>query len=717
MHSTLTINANVFSLAPLLLLVLFSVHLTNANPVNHTSATTTTTTGIEYDNATIAANVSTEVDESTTDANSSTGLNASPVSGAEPPLRKCEWTFSEQRRNKLFFIGQHELVFHVLRYIINKGQRRCYVTRNDLESKLDASVDKEVIVGFAFACRDLGTELIFLENEEAEQLSGSSPGGVEDQEAEMNDINVTQGTQYRFYPGSISYFQSQNCRIHAKAVWMVGNMTDFRVFTAIGERAVDLAELENGDRYCEGFRNLVSFSIVNDWTLQDNLHYLTRCKGYLDNVVEMELYNNSLTSFPDELRDTVPNLGSLQVQKNHLTSPVEFPWKPGFVALPRNLSRTYQFNSLYNYRNSFDMQPNLFRKILILSMNNITNLTHFQFSGEFQYIKLENNSLREISDDVFDNVPSLQFLSLAHNELQNIPEDLFSSLQSLTGLDLQGNKLTRLPNDTFRNVRSLETLNLQDNQLEVLQDGLFTSLRELKNVMLKNNNLMTVSDGAFSTLSVKLTSIDLQHNPLIEVPPIVFLLRGLKNINLEHTDIEVLDFTEIDLRTDYHALINALKNPTTGEVLDNRDMPESQKFLSLRFSRLRSIVIYNVTEETGVTFLLIIKHFTIYTEGSKLACDCNILNVTHFLEKLISDDKLLGTEACLSGWRCIWPDELSGKPVVDLLDNETYCPLEDDGKVLSCPDVCTCYVRTEINTVIVDCKDAGLKSLSGNCSC
>jgi hypothetical protein len=59
---------------------------------------------------------------------------------------------------------------------------------------------------------------------------------------------------------------------------------------------------------------------------------------------------------------------------------------------------------------------------------------------------------------------------------------------------------------------------------------------------------------------------------------------------------------------------------------------------------------------------------------------------------------------------------------VNLKDEETYCPLEEvykepeTGPVIgqlrgsgsaSCPANCTCYVRTLVETVIVDCQHAG----------
>ena len=59
------------------------------------------------------------------------------------------------------------------------------------------------------------------------------------------------------------------------------------------------------------------------------------------------------------------------------------------------------------------------------------------------------------------------------------------------------------------------------------------------------------------------------------------------------------------------------------------------------------------------------------------------------------------------GWACVRPTELTGTLVVALKDEDTYCPLVEEGEVTSCPDGCTCYMRTKVNTTIVDCRHAG----------
>ena len=628
-----------------------------------------------------------------------------------PPLSKCRYQFRQNVVNSLFSVGQEIVPVLSLALIVEDSQARCYLTRRDLESKLDPSRQSLAVVLFQVGClRPGGTDVVFMDDDEAARLDSTS--SLEVNETHRGSLDGASSSSVRFYHNYISYFQTSHCRINVKGVAMVASMTELRVLTVYADRAWDLSELQTHPELCAAFSNVVALSILGDWSAQSYLHHLARCAGSLDNVVEMLLTNDSLTSFPEVLRAVIPNLRALEVKNNHLTSPVDFPWPSGFATLPGNLSRTYQFNVLYNFGGSFDMATHLFRRVFLLDGNRITNLTHFQFHSDFQYISLESNGLREIADDVFDSVADLQFISLAHNGIETLPGKLFAKLNNLRRLDLQGNKLKTLPTNIFRNLRKLERLNIEQNQLKVLQDGLFSSLEGLRELKLKNNSIMSVSDGAFTTLSVRLQSLELQHNPLKTFPVILLQLRGLVSTNLEFTHIEVLDFVEIERRTSVSQLIHALKNPTTGEFVDLEDNPSFQKVVSLKHSRLHSVVVYNATRETLPLFMLIIKHFNILTGGSRLACDCHILNVTHLLKEWTVEGKLTGQEGCLVGWTCAWPTELSGKPVASLRDEETYCPLKEGSRgsgsgTTSCPGGCACYVRTSVRTVIVDCQHGG----------
>nr|QNL15309.1 toll-like receptor 7.1 [Littorina littorea] len=668
---------------------------------------------------------------SNTPQQKSTSESTPEVSSAStelPPLTKCRYDFQAGMRNNLFFNSQQEVLpLLTKRFVIHTGQPRCYLTRDDFESKLDQTSGTEAIVIFLLGCLDAGVTQVELREDVEDSVSSHGRLGIPTStsvpEVAQAGTHHTPPSQNgsepanetwsgeRYYHNYISYFQSSQCRLSVSVVEMIANMTDLNVLTVHGDRAWDLRELETTPRLCDAFRAVKAFSILGDWSAPSYLQHLARCTGKLGNVVEMVLSNDSLPALPDFLATSVPNLRALELRDNKLTAPVVFPWADGFAELPRNMSRTFQFNDLYNFRGSFDMPPHLFRRLLILDGNNITNLTRFQFTSDFQFISLQRNGLLEIAEDVFDLVPGVQFLSLAHNRLTSLPAKLFSKLTALRKLDLQGNLLKALPDNIFRNVRRLNKLNVERNALEVLQDGLFTNLQELTELRLKNNSIRRFDHGALSMMMVKLKLLELQHNPLTTFPVIVLELRGLVHTNLEYTDIQALDFVHISQRTSPSRLAEALKNPTTGDFTDMSKTPTSQRVISLRFSKLRSVVLYNATRETLPIFMLVIKHFTILMEGAHLACDCNILNVTHQLQDWKAEGKLTGTEECLEGWNCAWPSELSGKRVASLEDDQTYCPLEEEAGTTACPEGCACFVRTQVETVIVDCKHTGLTSV------
>ncbi|XP_076454288.1 uncharacterized protein LOC143289219 [Babylonia areolata] len=706
------------------------VALTSAGPLLPTSTspltrtpdgdgtnTGTPTSGVESGNS---SSNSSQHDSPTNLTSTPPPVNSHTTTSSPPRLTRCRYDLTEHVRNENFEVDGENLPMLMKQYLVDKSESRCYFTRRDLESVMDPSATSDAIVAFAVGCLNpQGTDVVFMEDDEAEELdassrpatSGNSSVPSETGSEEQRTGNMS--SPYRWYPHAISYLQTIYCRINLKAVDILANMSELRVLTVIANRAWNLSEVVEKPELCRAFRNVVALGILRDWTTSTYLPHLALCADYLHNLVEMDFTNDSLTSFPQVLHTAIPNLRALEMGDNNLTAPVDFPWPPGFATLPRNMSRTYQFNIHYNFDNSFDMQPNLFRRVYLLNGNRITNLTHFQFHSDFQYISIERNGLKEIAADVFDNVPSLQFLSLAHNDLELLPENVFARLVNLRRLDLQGNKLVSLPTPVFSTVRKLELLDLGHNHLQVIQEGLFTRLQELTRVSLKNNQIVEVRKEAFTTHAVKLKQLELQHNPLRTFPVIVLLLRGLLHTYLDYTNIQVLDFVDISSQTTLSVLADALKNPTTGEFVNVRENPDFQKIISLKNSQLRSVALYNESRETTGIFLLVIQHFTIQLDGSPLACDCHILNVTHTLQEWKENKILTGNEACLEGWQCAWPSELSGKPVAVLRDEETYCPLkeEDGGGQSSCPEGCECYVRTKVHTVIVDCQSGGLTSL------
>jgi Leucine-rich repeat (LRR) protein len=463
--------------------------------------------------------------------------------------------------------------------------------------------------------------------------------------------------EHVFYGNLISYIKVKLCQLSLDTFHAVANMSDLRIFAMLGPGASStFTDLQDSPHLCEAFQHVVGMGIIADSNANSTIPLLATCKGYLNEMVEVAFNQAGLSAFPESLKAAMPNLRALMMDGNQLTSGMEFPWRSGYAVLPRNLSRSHFFNTRYTFDNQFYIAPNLFRRILFLSGNRIANLTCFGLTGEFQYVSVERNTMRFISDcGVFQDVRDLRFLSLANNELETLPENLFVSLTNLTRLDLQHNLLTHLHSGLFRQLRNLQVLNLAGNRLTALQDNVFVSLTRLTDLTLSNNTISNLSDTAISRFAVDMKSLDLSYTTLTTFPVIALLLpgTGVRSFNLDHTHVEVLDFADMDRRTTAFELSRSAVNPSGGKGPELQDLPTpaNPRAVYLRHSRLRSLVFFNSSFEAVDTFAYVLKYYTFFVEGSPLQCHSSVLNVTHQIQRLLASRVLSGQEPSLQELR------------------------------------------------------------------
>ncbi len=74
----------------------------------------------------------------------------------------------------------------------------------------------------------------------------------------------------------------------------------------------------------------------------------------------------------------------------------------------------------------------------------------FNFYIFSQFMKLDNNGMKEIKEDAFFGMPSLEELSLVGNKIKEIDENGFGGLVALDTIYLQNNDLETLRSDIFR---------------------------------------------------------------------------------------------------------------------------------------------------------------------------------------------------------------------------------------------------------------------------
>ena len=187
-----------------------------------------------------------------------------------------------------------------------------------------------------------------------------------------------------------------------------------------------------------------------------------------------------------------------------------------------------------------------------------------------QEIRLQNNELSSLPDDVFTGLTVLKEIRLHDNELSSLPEDPFTGLTALKHLWLQNNELISLPDDVFTGLTALIILTLSDNELSSLPDDVFTGLTALKHLWLANNELSSLPDDPFTGLTA-LEQLWLANNELSSLPDDVFTgLTALENLYLADNELSSLPedpFTGLTALEEIHLDGNKLSSLPAGAFI------------------------------------------------------------------------------------------------------------------------------------------------------
>ena len=124
-----------------------------------------------------------------------------------------------------------------------------------------------------------------------------------------------------------------------------------------------------------------------------------------------------------------------------------------------------------------------------------------RWSHSLTTLRLNNNSLTVLPEDVFDGLTSLTTLRLNNNSLASLSSDVFNDLNDLQKLRLNKNSLVSLPGGVFNGLNNLQKLYLQSNP-----GSLFTFTAELEQTVLNQIKVVVAEAAPFDmmvTLSVQ----------------------------------------------------------------------------------------------------------------------------------------------------------------------------------------------------------------------
>ena len=151
--------------------------------------------------------------------------------------------------------------------------------------------------------------------------------------------------------------------------------------------------------------------------------------------------------------------------------------------------------------------------LLLLQSNQIV-LTNDSFEDfpSVSHMDLSYNNLSLLPEGVFKGLWKLVILSLNHNKLILLPENVFQNLGNLLQLHLYHNNLSSLPGCVFRGLQNLKLLDIASNKLTSLPESIFQTLGQLRHLFLSNNyQLSFLPEGVFRNLK----SLKYLHMPTI----------------------------------------------------------------------------------------------------------------------------------------------------------------------------------------------------------
>ncbi|MBF0452606.1 MAG: leucine-rich repeat protein, partial [Candidatus Magnetomorum sp.] len=284
---------------------------------------------------------------------------------------------------------------------------------------------------------------------------------------------------------------------HVKRIVLSNNNLTGEILASI-DNLQNLSELElygnNLTSLPESLGNLQNLSSLKLYNNQ--LRSLPESFGNLQNLSSLSLFNNQLSSLPESFGN-LQNLSFLELYNNYL------------ISLPESIGNLQNLSSLISYNNYFTTLPESFGNLQKLS-----------------YLNLSDNELISLPES-FGNLVNLSNLNLSINELISLPES-FGSLQNLSYLDLFNNELISLP-ESFGNLVKLSNLNLLDNELVSLPDS-FGNLQNLSYLKLENNHLINLPESIGNL--VKLSNLNLSKNELVSLPESFGNLQNLSTLNL-----------------------------------------------------------------------------------------------------------------------------------------------------------------------------------------
>ena len=487
------------------------------------------------------------------------------------------------------------------------------------------------------------------------------------------------------------------CKVWMQNLVVFAKATDFREMIWEGNKAAWSSASAITNLTCHGNDSLASYfkdiSGIGAYNsrLENIPSMFTDPKNIWPNMIEIDFRRTPVKRILEQWKTTMPRLQRLYLLYCNLTEPPEFPWNNSALERYRGLRRTYT-----SALQLFDVQDNLYPRVLYLDYNNIQDLMYHEFRGFLHLLSLRGNGLKAVGPSCFRSLKGIQTIDLGKNNLASLPQNLFQGLSSLLNIILGSNNLFVIDEKLFKGLKKIRRITLDHNNLHSIPKGLFSSLRTLELLNLAANNITKIEKNPFPEDSA-LQKLYLGLNKLCFFPSWIFLLRKITLIDLSSNR---LTFEDLDKALDDINIPpgDPFEKPPIVLNLSNNNITTLVDYEGLNMIKRDEII--SPIRQAKYSYLW--KAYVIALSGNPLACDCIMSAVAREIGKLLQTHPSI--QSRFETWRCHWPHELRNKSILEIGENQWVRREAQE----NCPTECTCRKRCSDGVIVVNCEKKNL---------
>lgn len=286
----------------------------------------------------------------------------------------------------------------------------------------------------------------------------------------------------------------------------------------------------------------------------DALSQKSGLSSYLEHLQRLELHQNMLTDFPQQLCEMLKCLTHLDLHSNKLISFPPYLLKIKCLAtldISRNnigslvLEPAWKCPTLRLLNLSYNQLTFLPEHLgtvaknleqLIVEGNKISELCSHLSLKELKVLNLSKNFISLLPKDFLKACPKVENFSAQMNFLADMP----FLPSSLTSLKLSQNRFTCVP-EAILNLPHLRCIDMSSNFIQCLPGPAHWKSLNLRELLFSYNqiNILDLSEKAF--MWSRMEKLHISHNKLKEIPPEIGYLENLTSLDVSY-NVELRSF-------------------------------------------------------------------------------------------------------------------------------------------------------------------------------